>query len=101
LIWRYPYVRPTTEGDRSSAGRPFVDGVTPTRLVAATTIAVVITATALGTASFVVFGVAVGVSALAGLYFDRRIGGITGDAVGAANQVVEICVYLALAPRLP
>jgi adenosylcobinamide-GDP ribazoletransferase len=100
LIWRYPYVRPTTEGDRSSAGRPFVDGMTPTRLLAATVLAVVITATALGRASLVVFAVAVGVTALAGRYFDRRIGGITGDAVGAANQVVEICVYLALAARL-
>ncbi len=101
LIWRYPYVRPTTEGERSSAGRPFVDGVTPMRLVAATTIAVIITATALGWASLVVFAVAVGVSALAGLYFDGRIGGITGDAVGAANQIVEIGIYLALAARLP
>ena len=101
LIWRYPYVRPTTEGERSSAGRPFVDGVTPMRLLAATAIAIVITTTALGREAFAVFGVAVGVSALAGRYFDRRIGGITGDAVGAANQVVEICVYLALAARLP
>jgi len=101
LIWRYPYVRPTTEGDRSSAGRPFVDGVTPMRLVAATTIAIVITVTALGRRSFMVFGIAIVVTALAGRYFDRRIGGITGDAVGAANQVVEICIYLALAARLP
>jgi len=48
-----------------------------------------------------VFGIAIVVTALAGRYFDRRIGGITGDAVGAANQVVEICIYLALAARLP
>jgi len=70
------------------------------RLVAATTIVIVIAATALGRESFVVFGVAVGVSALAGRYFDRRIGGITGDAVGAANQIVEISIYLALARSL-
>ena len=101
LIWRYPYVRPTTEGDQSSAGRPFVEGMTWVRLVAATTIAIVITTTTLGRASLIVFAVAIGVSALAGRYFDRRIGGITGDAVGAANQVVEILIYLALAARLP
>jgi len=94
-------VRPTTEGERSTAGRPFVDGVTPMRLLAATAIAIVITAMALGREAFVVFGVALGVSALAGRYFDRRIGGITGDAVGAANQVVEISIYLALAARIP
>jgi adenosylcobinamide-GDP ribazoletransferase len=100
LIWRYPYVRPAAEGERSSAGRPFVDGMTSARLLVATAIAGVITVAALGHASLVVFGVATGVAVVAGWYFDQRIGGITGDAVGAANQIVEVCVYLALAARL-
>ncbi|WP_373083535.1 adenosylcobinamide-GDP ribazoletransferase, partial [Zhongshania sp.] len=29
------------------------------------------------------------------IYLRRRIGGYTGDALGAAQQVVEIIVYLA------
>jgi len=31
------------------------------------------------------------------LYFDRRLGGITGDCLGAAAQVVEITILLVLA----
>jgi adenosylcobinamide-GDP ribazoletransferase len=30
-----------------------------------------------------------------GLYFKRRLGGITGDCLGAANQITELIVYLA------
>ena len=37
------------------------------------------------------------VTALAGRYFRRWIGGITGDCLGAANQVAECAVYLVLA----
>lgn len=29
-----------------------------------------------------------------GLYFQKRIGGVTGDCFGAANQVAEVAVYL-------
>jgi adenosylcobinamide-GDP ribazoletransferase len=32
-----------------------------------------------------------------GRYFRRRIGGMTGDCLGAANQAVEMTTYLALA----
>jgi adenosylcobinamide-GDP ribazoletransferase len=34
------------------------------------------------------------VTLLSGLYFQRRIGGITGDCFGASNQLAEIAVYL-------
>jgi adenosylcobinamide-GDP ribazoletransferase len=30
---------------------------------------------------------------LSGLYYYRRIGGITGDCFGATNQLAEIAVY--------
>jgi adenosylcobinamide-GDP ribazoletransferase len=33
---------------------------------------------------------------LSGIYFKKRIGGITGDALGAANQLSELCVYVAI-----
>ena len=35
--------------------------------------------------------------ALGGRYAHRRIGGITGDVLGAVNQFVELATYLALA----
>ena len=35
-----------------------------------------------------------GVTLLTALYYNRRIGGITGDCFGATNQLAEIAVYL-------
>jgi adenosylcobinamide-GDP ribazoletransferase len=37
---------------------------------------------------------AVGVTLLTGMYYRRRIGGITGDCFGATSQIAEIAVYL-------
>lgn len=37
---------------------------------------------------------AVLVTSLSGIYFKRRIGGVTGDCFGATNQITEIAVYL-------
>jgi len=34
------------------------------------------------------------VTLLSGLYYQRRIGGVTGDCFGATNQLTEIAVYL-------
>jgi adenosylcobinamide-GDP ribazoletransferase len=36
------------------------------------------------------------VTALAGRYFYRRIGGYTGDCLGATQQVAEVAFYLGL-----
>ncbi|WP_089408297.1 adenosylcobinamide-GDP ribazoletransferase [Granulicella rosea] len=37
---------------------------------------------------------AIAVTALSGLYYRRRIQGVTGDCFGATNQLTEIAVYL-------
>jgi adenosylcobinamide-GDP ribazoletransferase len=37
--------------------------------------------------------VAIVISALSGLYYFRRIGGVTGDCFGATNQLTEIAIY--------
>jgi adenosylcobinamide-GDP ribazoletransferase len=100
LIWHFPYVRPAPNGERPSAGKPFIDGVTLTRVVLATVVCAAIVAIALGWRALIVGGIALLVTVLAGSYFARRIGGITGDALGAANQIVEVCVYLTLAARV-
>jgi adenosylcobinamide-GDP ribazoletransferase len=39
-------------------------------------------------------GVAIVVTLASGLYFQKRIGGVTGDCFGAANQIAEVAVYL-------
>jgi adenosylcobinamide-GDP ribazoletransferase len=99
LIWRYPYVRPTVDGDRPSAGRPLAGAVTLPQLLAATVFSLLVAGLTLGSRSLLVIAVTVAVTWLAGRYFDRRLGGITGDALGAANQLVELSVYLTLAAR--
>jgi adenosylcobinamide-GDP ribazoletransferase len=101
LLWRLPYVRPSADGERPSAGRPFVAGASAQDMLAATSIAGAIAAALLGGRAAGVCVVAVGVTWAASRYFTRRIGGITGDALGAANQLVELSVYLALAAHWP
>jgi adenosylcobinamide-GDP ribazoletransferase len=41
-------------------------------------------------------GAAIAVTFLCGIYFKRKIGGTTGDCLGAANQLVELSAYLSL-----
>jgi adenosylcobinamide-GDP ribazoletransferase len=92
LIWRYPYARLEEGG----TGKPFAASVTLTRLTVGTLIAVAMVAGVLGIRTPQVLVVAVVITALAGHYFHRQIGGITGDCLGAANQLVEVATYLAL-----
>jgi adenosylcobinamide-GDP ribazoletransferase len=96
LIWRLPYVR---EG--AAKGKPFAGGVTTGRMIAGSLIAAAIVAAAIGVRALPVAVVAVLVTVCAGRWFRHRIGGITGDCLGAANQVVEIATYLVLCARWP
>lgn len=92
LIWRYEYVR-----EDSSRSRPYASAVNGPRLVAGTAVTVVVVSATVGLAALPLAATAVAVTALGGRYFRRRIGGITGDCLGAANQLVELACYLALA----
>lgn len=97
LIRAHAYVRAEDPDARASAGRPFVNSVTGAKFVIASLFTIAIVGALLGVKGLLVGPVAVVAAFLAGRYFNRRIGGITGDALGAANQVVELCVYLTLA----
>jgi adenosylcobinamide-GDP ribazoletransferase len=92
LIWRYAYVRET-----GSKSKPFAASVTPERLAVGSAAAAVLAALALGARALPAVAAALVVTALAGRYFRRVLGGITGDCLGAANQMVELAVYLVLA----
>jgi adenosylcobinamide-GDP ribazoletransferase len=91
LLWRYAYL--------GAKGAAFGGTVTTLRAAIATVIAVAICAAALQRRAIIVMAVAVIVTAAAGIYFKRRLGGVTGDCLGAANQLVELAVYLAIATR--
>jgi adenosylcobinamide-GDP ribazoletransferase len=101
LLIRYnTYVRPQVLVGRPALGRPFVSSVTTTQLTAASAVAVILAIMALGTRAIPALIVCVIVTLLSAQYFRRRIGGITGDALGAANQMVEIGVYLVAAANV-
>lgn len=100
LIRYNAYVRSSSAVERPGVGRPFVDSVSFTHLAVATLLSVLIAAAVLGIRAVPACAVAIVVTDLARRYFRRRIGGITGDALGAANQLVELAVYLVLAAHL-
>jgi adenosylcobinamide-GDP ribazoletransferase len=54
----------------------------------------IIVAYALRRALWIPLVAALAVTLLSGLYYWRRIGGVTGDCFGATNQLAEIAVYL-------
>lgn len=91
LIYWLPYVR-----EQSATGKPFAGSVTLTRLVAGSAVALGVIVWALGWEALAAGIAACIVTPLAGAYFRRRIGGITGDCLGAANQLVELATYLAV-----
>jgi adenosylcobinamide-GDP ribazoletransferase len=64
-------------------------------LVVATALAVILVSLARGLAAIAMIVVACGVAVLTGFYYRRRIGGITGDCLGATCQLTECAVYLA------
>jgi adenosylcobinamide-GDP ribazoletransferase len=92
-MWALPPARP--DGLAVEAGRP-----RSASAIAAVAIGIVITLAALGPwlglMAFAVSAVAVFV---AGMMVHRRIGGYTGDVLGAFQQIAEIAILLAAAAR--
>lgn len=99
LIHWLPYVRD------DGTGKPFAAAVTAPRLLGASLFTVVTLAVALWPLGIGRIGavliVALLVTWMAALYFRRHLGGMTGDCLGAANQIVEVATYLAVAARWP
>lgn len=93
LMYRLPYAR------ADAANRVVVDAMNGERLLFATGIAVLCLLPAVlqsGPWALLLLPLAWLVTSLCGLVFRHWYGGITGDCMGAANQVVEVCVMLAV-----
>lgn len=104
LIWALPYVRQDLGGEgetKEAKSAAFAASVTGPRLVVGSLLAAVTTTVALAPLGPATIGAALTlaglVTALGARYFRRRIGGMTGDCLGAANQCVELATYLLLA----
>jgi adenosylcobinamide-GDP ribazoletransferase len=60
-----------------------------------TALAVVIVAFVLGAMAVWAILAAITVTTLTGFYYRSRLGGVTGDCMGATNQITEVAVYFA------
>jgi adenosylcobinamide-GDP ribazoletransferase len=96
LLWRLPYARP--EGGLAG---PLAGRVSGMRVAIGTILTVGITFTALYWLVLPSLTVALVATLAAGFFFRRRLGGITGDCLGAVNQLVELGVLLTLAAPWP
>lgn len=92
LIRWLPYAR-----DDGGTGKPFAGGVGMTGLIAAFAFTVVLTGLLWQMQAVVVWLAAAAIVLLLAPWFRRRLQGITGDTLGAANQFVELAALLALA----
>lgn len=92
LIVRYPYVT-----DAASLARPLAGGVSRSGFLVATLTALLVSLLA-GPATAILIMVATLLLCLAaGRFFRRWIGGISGDCLGAVNQLAELLCYLLIA----
>lgn len=91
LIWRSEYVRA-----ESATAKPFASSVTARRFWLASLAFVLIAFLCFNWLAFFIVIAALVVSVLAAGFFKRRIGGITGDTLGAANQIVELSLYFVI-----
>ena len=93
LMARVPYARP------EAPNRIVAANVGGRRLLEASLVALLALLPAVwlgGPAVLVAAPLALGIAVLAGRRFRRRLGGITGDCLGAVNVLVELAVLLAL-----
>jgi adenosylcobinamide-GDP ribazoletransferase len=81
--------------------RALAGGVRGARLAAGTIVTILIATALLRWTALPPLVFAATATLAAALFFRRRLGGITGDCLGATNQLVELGVLLALSARLP
>ncbi len=93
LIAVLPYVRASEQGAKAKPVAGAVDGAA--LLVAG--LCGVLPLLTLGAAALPAIGLGGGVTAGLALWFRRRLGGYTGDTLGATQQVTELTILLAAA----
>ncbi len=91
LIFTLDYAR-----SEATTSKPFAEKASLKRLIVGSLYTLCLSALLLEWSAFVAIGSVLVVTLFSGIYFKKQIGGITGDSLGAANQLSEISVYLAM-----
>jgi adenosylcobinamide-GDP ribazoletransferase len=94
--YRSPYPRPRAEGSTGLA-RPFVEELRPLELIGAGLTALAVGVLLLGSRGFILMAGVALLAFLFRLYLLRRLGGVTGDTLGAMGEIAEVGVLLTLA----
>jgi adenosylcobinamide-GDP ribazoletransferase len=95
LLYFYPYARV-----EESKAKPFCDAITRGQLLPALALPTALAFALIGPASAACTLGAIAVTGLAGVYFKGKIGGVTGDCLGAANQLAELASYFGLVAEI-
>jgi adenosylcobinamide-GDP ribazoletransferase len=95
LLYCYPYVR--AEGSKANL---FGGGMRRGQLVLALAFSAALAFAVADLAAASCVLAAILVTGIAGVYFKRKIDGVSGDCLGAANQLVELACYLSLVAHL-
>lgn len=89
------YFLASARGPDGRPGSSIAEKISGLSLIAGTVLTVALVAGLLRASSLWVLPVAGGTTIACGLYFRSRIGGVTGDCLGATIQLTEVAVYLA------
>ena len=92
LIWALDYVRE----DDSAKSKSLTRRLSPAELALAALFGLTPCLLLAGSRVWIGIGLATAVTVLAAGYFVRRIGGYTGDCLGATQQLAELAFYVGL-----
>jgi adenosylcobinamide-GDP ribazoletransferase len=81
--------------EQGGQGARVAGKITTFTLVLGTLLTVALVGVALGVKALWVMLAAVVITGVCGAYYRRRIGGVTGDCLGATNQITEVAIYFA------
>jgi adenosylcobinamide-GDP ribazoletransferase len=95
MIARFPSVT-----DSASMAAPFASAITLPRFLFATLIALLVSLLCGPASAAIMFVLTLLLCFGAGRFFNRWVGGISGDCLGAVNQVTELLCYAVLAASL-
>jgi adenosylcobinamide-GDP ribazoletransferase len=79
--------------EQSGQGARVAGKITTFTLVMGTLMTLAIVGVALGVKALWVVLAALVITAASGAYYRRKIGGVTGDCLGATNQIAEVAIY--------